>query len=217
MIWILAISVFLQTNVLCASIKQSLVSFDNNLRSLNNKIVVDEKQQKIEQLLEMAGSIATVFPEINSSNKIDKKRFFKALLAYEASLIKADDPTLRKQTFSFLQRLYTDHYLKEITHILSAAWAGLMSQEIILYHRLTFLITMAINLYALEDIYNNINESNDNFLLDLSAYIFETKEKSARDPETNQLIELMKSSGNKKLQKVAAACEYLWAKSNAAP
>jgi len=217
MIRLLAISVFLQTNVLCASIKQSLVSFDNNLRSLNNKIIVDEKQQKIEQLLEMDSIIQKIFTAIGSSDEIDdwlKKDFIRILLAQLVSVIKANDPQLRKNTLSDLNTLFTENIeLREITQpLIPATYSELTPQEIkLLFDRLTFLMLVSENRAVLENIYKNIDGDYKQNILTFSRYIFETRAKSARDPETDNLITFMKNSGNERLQKIAADCEHLWA------
>jgi len=222
MIWILAISIFLQTNVLCASIKSSLVSFDNNLRTLNSKIVVDEKQQKIDQLLETVDITEKVVPAIIASDEIDeplKQLFFDALLAQTTSVIKADDPKLRNDTLSALYKFLTKNIkFKEIMQtLIPTTPSALTRQEMMHNDRLTFLIFMSRNRATLEDKYTNTNAPYGQGILRLSEYVFATKEESARDPETDKLIEFMKNSGNKRLQEIAEDCEYLWSISNAEP
>lgn len=86
MIWILIVSIILPTSLLYADAYESLIFLDTNLRTLNNKIVVDTKQQEEIKATEAA---AKAVKGKNDREIAEKVAFYSKTVPH---LYSADNP-----------------------------------------------------------------------------------------------------------------------------
>jgi len=212
MIWILTISLLLATNALSADIKTSLTIFDNNLQTLNDKIVVDEKQALIDLLLQTSKQLDYFWPLIRSKmvpTAVDG--FMVPLIQYWSSFIGKESEKQRNRRYQDTQRLRTVASEKGILEKMNLIYQDInldSNSNARQCMRFAFLNFMETHSDVLELLYQRTPITAVLILEELSNQIILTKDNL--DPETIDLIKFMKTSGNKKLKTIAETCEHLW-------